>query len=210
MLTYTILCACTYMYILTSMHVQHSPAKHHPATKTRLFFCFLQQHFFFLSISASEEVINRKEVHGTFVPKKNAAVRWCPVDISGRYQNEDEDVSSDQHTPLWVLCYLQLCRRSAESRESIGLLLFPAANKPKEPEWTRVCWSDSHFHKKEVLTCSETNPDSYFTLQDIDIKVIKVASGRSLVEVYASHIKTLTTVRRLTRLCSEMTSLSGV
>lgn len=44
-------------------------------------------------------------------------------------------MSSDQHFLLCVLYYSQLCRRAAESEESlesIGLLLFPAANKPQK------------------------------------------------------------------------------
>lgn len=82
--------------------------------------------------------------------------------------------------------YLQLCRRAAESEdslESIGLLLFPAANRPKEPECTRVSCSDSDLptKKKEptVLTCIETNPEFFFTLLDIDLKVVKTASVKS-------------------------------
>lgn len=104
-------------------------------------------------------------------------------------------MSSDQHILLWVLFYSQLCRRAAESEESlesIGLLLFPAANKLKKSECTRVSCSDSHIPKKRrknpVLTCIETNLEFFFTLLDIDLKVVKIASAKSYLQKWGTSV----------------------
>lgn len=65
-------------------------------------------------------------------------------------------MSSDQHVLLWRWFYSQLRGRAAESvesLESIGLLLFPAANKAQKVRvHTRVLFQTHIYQKKNCIS----------------------------------------------------------